>query len=285
MRGYVINRRRGQHEPHARDHIRCHVSSYPPLPTIITTPKHWCRYTVYLLQQMLGRLRNLRGHCTILVNRTKLEVLARGSDVRIAEVSRLLLDANFPQALYNLLDAEAPAMVSTELMDYECVRMMALKVGPVCQLFGSPSPSAPPLTPPITFTITTTEHTAQVLKVFGPHGRAIQDSWCCCCDGYNTCAADKPCRRLNGRCRLCGSATHNVANCPNKFKPFQHATNLSVADGFCFGCWLPCKFDIANVQLHDSGKLSNAFHLFLTITPILYCRLHRSQLLTRDASC
>ena len=67
---------------------------------------------------MLGRLRNLNGRCTILVNRTKLEVLARGSDVRIAEVSRLLLDANFPQALYNLLGAEAPAMVPTELMDY-----------------------------------------------------------------------------------------------------------------------------------------------------------------------
>jgi hypothetical protein len=250
---------------------------------------------------MLGRLRNLNGRCTILVNRTKLEVLARGSDVRIAEVSRLLLDATFPQALYNLLDAEAPAMVPTELMDYECVRLMALKVGPVCQLFGSPSPpghhspppitftcpspSAPPLAPPITFTFTTTEHTAQVLKVFGPHGRAIHDEWCCCCNGFGTCPANKPCRSLNGRCRLCGSATHNVVNCPNKFKPFQHATNLSVAEGFCFGCWLPCKFDIANVQMHDSGKLSSAFHLFLTITPILYCRLHRNQLLARDASC
>jgi hypothetical protein len=79
---------------------------------------------------MLGRLRDLDGCCTILVNRDKLEVLQRGSDRGIAEVCRLLLHPEFPAALYAVLDAEAPAMLSTQLLDYDCVRMLALKVGP-----------------------------------------------------------------------------------------------------------------------------------------------------------
>ncbi len=94
--------------------------------------------------------------------------------------------------------------------------------------------------------------TMQVLKVFGPHGTAIADEWCCCCGGYSLCLAG-PCRSLFSRCHLCGDTSHRAKQCPNKFRGEYAVTNLTVPDGFCVKCFLPCDFTVAGVNLHDSG--------------------------------
>ena len=95
------------------------------------------RYTLYLLQQMLGRLRDLDGRCTILVNRSKLEVLARGSDKRIAEVILLLLNPDFPECLYNVHTIEEkPVHYDEKKNQVVCIQVGALGRGAKRQFVG-----------------------------------------------------------------------------------------------------------------------------------------------------
>ena len=180
-----------------------------------------------------------------------------------AEVCTFLL-GNFPENLYRALDEETPVGEAVELLDYDECRTMALKV-------GSRFPHA-------LYVI----RAFQVLEVFGPHGRAICDNWCCCCGGFNECGL-RTCRKLGTRCNLCGSAAHRADACANKFRKFPYGqNNLVVPDGFCFMCFLPVSFKVGDVLLHESS-FTGFHHPHLSSLYIYIMLMYRKRVQARNS--